>query len=131
MLRTEMQQAMERGAGIYRDEPGLDAAAAKIAELRERCAGVWLDDRSLTFNTELLALLELSNMLDVSEAIIHSGRERRESRGAHQRTDHPRRDDERFLSHSLAYRRQGEAPRIAYQPVTITRWPPAERIYGR
>jgi fumarate reductase flavoprotein subunit len=131
VLRTEMQQAMERGAGIYRDEPGLGAAAAKIAELRERCAGVWLDDRSLTFNTELLALLELANMLDVSEAIIHSGRERRESRGAHQRTDHPRRDDERFLSHSLAYHREGEAPRIAYQPVTITRWPPAERIYGR
>jgi fumarate reductase flavoprotein subunit len=131
VLRTEMQQAMERGAGIYRDEPGLGATAAKIAELRERSRGVWLDDRSLTFNTELLALLELANMLDVCEAILHSGSERRESRGAHQRTDHPGRDDERFLAHSLAYRQEGGAPRIAYLPVTITRWPPGERIYGR
>jgi fumarate reductase flavoprotein subunit len=131
VLRTEMQQAMEKGAGIYRDEPGLRSTAAKIGELRERCRNVWLDDRSLTFNTELVALLELSNMLDVTEAILHSGLERRESRGAHQRTDHPRRDDERFLAHSLAYRRDGEAPRIAYLPVTITRWPPGERVYGR
>jgi succinate dehydrogenase flavoprotein subunit len=131
VLRTEMQQAMERGAGIYRDERGLGATAAEIAELRERSGGVWLDDRSLTFNTELLAFLELANMLDVAEAILHSGRERRESRGAHQRTDYPGRDDERFLAHSLAYRQEGGAPRIEYQPVTITRWPPGERIYGR
>ncbi|HVT58116.1 MAG TPA: fumarate reductase (quinol) flavoprotein subunit [Thermoanaerobaculia bacterium] len=132
VLRTAMQQAMEKGAGIYRDEPGLSTTAAKISELRERCGKIWLDDRSLTFNTELLAFLELSNMLDVCEAILHSGLERRESRGAHQRADHPRRDDERFLSHSLAYRQDGGAPpRIAYSPVAITRWPPAERVYGR
>ncbi len=126
-----MQQTMEKGAGIYRDEPGLSASAAKIGELRERSGAIWLDDRSLTFNTELISFLELANMLDVAEAIIHSGRERRESRGAHQRTDHPRRDDERYLSHSLAYRQEGGAPRIAYLPVTITRWPPGERVYGR
>jgi fumarate reductase flavoprotein subunit len=131
VLRTEMQQTLEKGAGIYRDEPGLSASAAKIGELRERCGAVWLDDRSLTFNTELISFLELANMLDVAEAIVHSGRERRESRGAHQRTDHPRRDDERYLSHSLAYRQEGGAPRIAYLPVTITRWPPGERVYGR
>jgi fumarate reductase flavoprotein subunit len=131
VLRTEMQQAMERGAGIYRDEAGLRATEAKIAELRERSANVWLDDRSLTFNTELVAYLELSNMLDVCEAILHSARERRESRGAHQRTDHPQRDDVRFLAHSLAWRQDGGAPRIDYLPVTVTRWPPAERVYGR
>jgi fumarate reductase flavoprotein subunit len=131
VLRTEMQQAMERGAGIYRDEAGLRATEAKIAELRERSANVWLDDRSLTFNTELIAYLELSNMLDVCEAILHSARERRESRGAHQRTDHPQRDDVRFLAHSLTWRQDGGAPRIDYLPVTVTRWPPAERVYGR
>ncbi len=109
-----MQQAMERGAGIYRDEAGLSSTAAKIAELGERSRNIWLDDRSLTFNTELIALLELSNMLDVCEAILHSARARHESRGAHQRTDHPQRDDERFLAHSLAYRQGGQPP--AAQP---------------
>src|SRR5262249_9297558 len=81
VLRTEMQKAMDGGAGIYRDEAGLAATAAKIAELRERSGNVWLDDRSLTFNTELIAFLELLNMLDVAEAILQSARERRESRG--------------------------------------------------
>jgi fumarate reductase flavoprotein subunit len=131
VLRTELQQATEKGAGIYRDEAGLRAAAEKIEELTERFRDLRLDDRSLTFNTELVAALELENMLEVAEAIIHSGLARRESRGAHQRTDHPQRDDARYLAHSMAYRADGGRPRIDYLPVTITRWPPGERVYGR
>ena len=130
-LREEMQQAMEAGAGIYRDERGLSSAADKIQELQERFCYVALDDRSHTFNTELVACLELGNMLDVAEAIIHSGLQRTESRGAHQRTDHPDRDDEKFLAHSLVYRRADGPPRVEYVPVTVTRWPPGERVYGK
>ncbi len=131
VLRTELQETMEKGAGIYRDRAGLSAAAAKLEELKARFREVALTDRSHTFNTELVAYLELENLLDVAEAILHSGLERRESRGAHQRTDHPERDDERFLAHSLAYRAAGGVPRIEYLPVTVTRWPPGERVYGR
>jgi len=130
-LRNEMQQAMEAGAGIYRDEGGLKAATKKIEELQRRFQDISLDDRSRTFNTELIACLELRNLLDLAEAIIHSALHRRESRGAHQRTDYPGRDDQKFLAHSLAYRTGDSAPRIEYAPVTITRWPPAERVYGR
>ena len=130
-LRTEMQQAMESGAGIYRDEEGLRAAADKIGQLKERLRNVSLDDRSRTFNTELIACLELANMVDLADAIVQSGLERTESRGAHQRTDHPQRDDENFLAHSLAYRTENGHARIEYLPVTITRWPPGERVYGR
>ncbi len=130
-LRTEMQQTMEEGAGIYRDERGLAAAIQKIAEIRDRYGDIALDDRSLTFNTELVAILELSNMLDVTEAILHSGRARTESRGAHQRTDYPERNDDKFLCHSLAHRSPTGPPRIEYQPVTVTSWPPGERVYGR
>ncbi|MFQ5657431.1 MAG: fumarate reductase (quinol) flavoprotein subunit [Candidatus Methylomirabilales bacterium] len=130
-LRTEMQQAMGSGAGIYRDEGGLRAAADKIGQLKERSCNLSLDDRSRTFNTELVACLELSNMLDLADAIIRSGLQRTESRGAHQRTDHPERDDEKFLVHSLAYRTGDGHARIDYLPVTITRWPPGERVYGR
>ncbi len=130
-LRTEMQTAMERGAGIYRDASGLQAAIDKIRELQQRFRNIALGDTSNTFNTELVAALELENMLDVAEAILHSGLQRTESRGAHQRTDCPARDDDRFLVHSLAHRSEGGAPRIEYLPVTITRWPPAERVYGR
>ncbi len=130
-LRTEMQQAMGSGAGIYRDEGGLRAAADKIGQLKERSRNISLDDRSRTFNTELVACLELSNMLDLADAIIQSGLQRTESRGAHQRTDHPERDDEKFLVHSLAYRTEDGHTRIDYLPVTITRWLPGERVYGR
>jgi fumarate reductase flavoprotein subunit len=70
-------------------------------------------------------------MLDVAETIAISGLKREESRGAHQRTDHPARDDAKFLAHSLAFRRKGDVPKIEYLPVTITRWPPGKRVYGK
>jgi fumarate reductase flavoprotein subunit len=126
-----MQQALEDGAGIYRDGKRLQQAANKIEELKQRFGNVNLEDRSRTFNTELTACLELSNMLDLADTIIQSALNRTESRGAHQRTDHPARDDEKFLAHSLAHRAANGPSRIDYLPVTITRWPPGERVYGR
>ncbi len=130
-IRDEMHQVMEDEAGIFREGPHMERGAARIAELRERLEGVALDDRSLTFNTELVAYLELENMLDVAESILHSALDRRESRGAHQRRDFPERDDEGFLAHSLVHRRPEGPPRTELLPVTITRWPPGERVYGR
>jgi fumarate reductase flavoprotein subunit len=130
-IREAMQKAMEDGAGIYRDQAGLERAASLLGELRERYTRVSLDDGSQTFNTELVGYLELGCMLDVAESVVYSALARRESRGAHQRRDHPARDDQRYLAHSLAYLQQGTAPRIEYAPVTVTRWPPGERIYGR
>jgi fumarate reductase flavoprotein subunit len=130
-IRTEMQTTLENGAGIYRDGDSLTKAADKLRELRERYAVAAVDDHSRTFNTELLALLELSFMLDVAECIVACALQREESRGAHQRTDHPARDDQRFLAHSVIHQETGTAGRVEYLPVTITRWPPGERVYGR
>ena len=130
-LRDEMHAVMEASVGIYRNETDLKASVEALGELRERLGSVGLDDHSLTFNTELLAALELGYLMDVAEAIVQSALQRTESRGSHQRSDHPRRDDERFLAHSLAYRLEDGPPRIEYLPVTITRWPPGERVYGR
>ena len=70
-------------------------------------------------------------MLDLAEVILRSAARRTESRGAHQRTDYPDRDDERFLAHSLVHRRADGSARIEYLPVTITKWPPGDRVYGR
>jgi fumarate reductase flavoprotein subunit len=130
-LRDRLQSTMEEGAGIYRDDAGLAAAIDTVDELRDRFTDLALEDRSLTFNTQLVAALELGNLLDVAQAILHSARVRTESRGAHQRTDFPDRDDERFLAHTMAYRGDDGRPRTEWLPVTITRWPPAERVYGR
>jgi len=130
-IREEMQQAVEEGAGIYRTHDSLAEAATKIQELQGRFRDVAIEDHSHTFNTELTAALELSFMLDVAEAIIQCALHRTESRGAHQRTDFPKRDDEKFLAHSLIYRNEDGSSKVEYLPVIITRWPPAERVYGK
>jgi succinate dehydrogenase flavoprotein subunit len=130
-LRAEMQKTMETAAGIYRTGDALARAVDELRRLQERSCNVALDDHSRTFNTERIAALEFSFMLDVAEAIATSALQREESRGAHQRTDFPKRDDQRFLAHSLARRDPDGSCRIDYKPVTITRWPPGERVYGR
>jgi fumarate reductase flavoprotein subunit len=130
-LRQEMHQAMEDGAGIYRSEASLKTSGEKIQELRDRFKYLSLEDRSYTFNTELISAIELSYMFDVAETIIQSALHRTESRGSHQRTDYPERDDLQFLKHSLAYLTGHGTARINYDPVKITRWPPGERKYGR
>jgi fumarate reductase flavoprotein subunit len=130
-IRTEMQATMETGAGIYRDGDTLTKAAHRLEELRHRFAQAAIDDHSTNFNTELIAWLELGFMLEVAESIIACAVLREESRGAHQRTDFPARDDERFLAHSLVRRQPDGTGRVTYLPVTITRWPPGERVYGR
>src|SRR6266496_2361556 len=130
-IRTEMQQAVEEGAGIYRSADSLAKSADKLCELRERYTVARIEDHSRTFNTEFAAALELSCMLDVAETIVRCAQLREESRGAHQRIDFPARDDGRFLANSLIYRSADGASRVEYLPVTITRWPPAERVYGR
>jgi fumarate reductase flavoprotein subunit len=127
-IRRDLQAAMERGAGVYRTEESLKEAVEQVATLKERFRDLRIDDRDRAFNTELVTALELGNMLDVAQTVVHSGLERRESRGSHTRRDHPDRDDDRYLKHSLALATP-EGPRIEYRDVTITRWPPVERKY--
>jgi fumarate reductase flavoprotein subunit len=130
-IRTEMQTAMEDAAGIYRTGPEMAAGVDLLKELQERALRVGIWDTSRTFNTELVAALELANLLDVGECMLASGLRREESRGAHQRTDFPARDDERFLVHQMVERDPDGSPQVSDLPVTITRWPPGERTYGR
>jgi len=129
-VRLDMQRTMEESAGIYRSGADLARGAVRLRELQERGRRLHIDDDSRTFNTERVSALELSFMLDVAETIVNSALRREESRGAHQRVDFPARDDQRYLTHSLAERQADGSCRIGYLPVTITRWPPAERVYG-
>jgi fumarate reductase flavoprotein subunit len=129
-LREEMQHTMEAGAGIYRVRASIAAAADKIAEIQERYKAISMEDHSRTFNTQLIAALELGFLLDVAETILQCALQREESRGAHQRIDFPERDDKKFLAHSLVSREPDGRPVVSYLPVTITRWPPGKRVYG-
>ena len=127
-LRTELQTAMEKGAGIYRQESELSTACEAVATLRERYQNLRVEDNSEVYNTELISAIELGCMLDVAEAVANSAHKRQESRGSHARSDFESRDDDRFLNHSLAFWTE-EGPQIDYAPVTITRWQPEERTY--
>jgi fumarate reductase flavoprotein subunit len=129
-IRTEMQQVMEQSAGIYRSGDALRHGIDRIRVLRSRFAALDLEDHSRTFNTERVTALELEFMLDIAEAMVTAAEWRRESRGAHQRVDYPQRDDIQFLAHSLAVRNADGSARVEKLPVTITRWPPGERVYG-
>ena len=122
---------MEDSAGIYRTGPEMAKGVDALRELQGRMAGIGIRDTSRTFNTELVGALELGNMLDIAECMLQSGLQREESRGAHQRTDFPDRDDERFLAHHLVTRTADGTPRVEQLAVTITRWAPGERVYGR
>jgi fumarate reductase flavoprotein subunit len=127
-LRQEMQTAMEEGAGIYRDQAKMEETCKALRGLRGRFKDIIIEDRGSTFNTEVMSALELDYMLDVAETVANSALMRKESRGSHTRTDFPKRDDENFLKHTLAYRTP-DGPKIEYLPVTITRWAPEERKY--
>ncbi|MEO3869331.1 fumarate reductase (quinol) flavoprotein subunit [Nonomuraea sp. B12E4] len=130
-LRERMQHALEDAAGIYRTGDVLAKAVDTLADLRERAGEVRFDDTGAAFNTELLNLLELHTMLEVARTIVACALNRQESRGAHQRTDFTARDDDSFLAHSLVHRAPDGTPSVGLLPVTITRWPPGERVYGR
>ena len=130
-LRDAMGDTMEEGVGIFRSAEGMQATCDKLAELKDRYGRVHLDDRTRSFNTEWLTAIELGFQLEVAEAMAWSALERQESRGAHKRLDQfGERDDQRFLQHTLAFHRADGSPWLDYQPVTITRLPPAERVYG-
>ena len=129
-IRDQMQKTLEESAGIYRDGAKLAWAVGRLRELQERVTDVSIEDHSRTFNTERVAAIELACMLDVAEAVVQSALGREESRGAHQRTDFPARDDRRFLAHSLISRTSDRSVHVEYLPVRITRWPPGERVYG-
>lgn len=130
-IRTEMQETMEEAAGIYRTGEALAKGADLLRALQDRLPRVGVRDTSRSWNTELVGALETANMLDIAECMLASALQREESRGAHQRTDFPARDDERFLVHQLNHRDPDGTPRVERLPVTITRWPPGERVYGR
>jgi succinate dehydrogenase / fumarate reductase flavoprotein subunit len=129
-LRQELRDEMMDKVGVVRDAQRLTEMQGKIAELKERYARIHLMDTSRAFNTELMEVIELGNLIECSEATVAGALARQESRGGHYREDFPKRDDANFLKHTLAYRteRAGE-PELRYKPVVITEFQPKERKY--
>ncbi len=127
-IANEMKSVMFDHVGVFRTEDGMRQALTKVRELRERLKNVRKPDMDKVFNTELLNIWELGNLLELAEVTTVSALARTESRGAHAREDYSKRDDANWLKHTLAWMEDGKV-RLGYKPVTITKYQPKERVY--
>jgi succinate dehydrogenase / fumarate reductase, flavoprotein subunit len=128
-LREELQEVMMDHVGVFRVGPGMQKAVDKVRELKERYASVVVMDKGKRYNTDLLEVWELRNLLDLAQVTAVSALNRTESRGAHSREDFPERDDQEWLKHSLVSFDEAGEISITYKPVTITKFQPKERVY--
>ena len=130
-LRHAMNETMSENAFIFRDEKGLTKAVQDLDRVRKEFdAGVYVMDKSKTFNTDLVSTFETDFLIDVAYALAKGALARTESRGAQARTDYPERDDTNWLKHTLLYRQADGSPRLDYsRGVTITKFDPQVRTY--
>lgn len=126
-VRKELTDTMDDKAYVFRNEEGLSYALKKVRELQ---AQMWkhVDDKAKEYNTNFTNVMEIDAMLRTAEVVLMGAFNRKESRGAHARTDYQTRDDVNFLRHTLAYHTP-EGPRMEWHPVTFTRYAPVERKY--
>ncbi|MBN2499516.1 MAG: FAD-dependent oxidoreductase [Anaerolineales bacterium] len=127
-IASEMKKVMFDHVGVFRVDAGMRTALAKVRELRERYLEVSVMDKGKLFNTEILNTWELGNLLELAEVTTVSALARTESRGAHARDDYPKRNDQDWLKHTLAWMRNGEIE-LRYKPVVLTKYEPKERVY--
>jgi len=127
-IRKQLTDVMDDKAYVFRNEEGLSEALKKVRELK---AEMWkhVDDKAKEYNTNFINVMEIDSMLRTAEVVLVSALNRRESRGAHSRTDYAFRDDANFLKHTLAYFTGDGGPKMGWHPVTFTRYAPVERKY--
>ena len=129
-IREKLQVNMTKYLGVFRCESDILKMKAIIKELQERYQQVTVDDHGAVFNLDLIEALELENLLSFSEVIVEGALARKESRGAHFRTDFPKRDDAQWLKHTLAWRRDGKIVLDFSKEVVIyPQYQPQERKY--
>ncbi len=131
-IAQALKSTMMENMGVFRDEGRMKIALSDVQSLEERFAHAKIMDTGKRFNTDLLAALETEHLLTFSEVIVVGGLARTESRGAHYRTDFPKRDDENWIKHTLAQcDPDGGLPKLSYKAVNIDweKYPPQERKY--
>ena len=135
-IRKELQDEMDRNAQVFRTDESLAQVTETIHQLRERYRNVQVQDKGKRYNTDLLEAVELGFLLDLAEVVVYSARNRKESRGGHMRDDFPKRDDENYMKHTMAYltgdpHSADAADHITldWKPVVVTRYQPMERKY--
>ncbi|TPW77276.1 succinate dehydrogenase flavoprotein subunit [Schumannella soli] len=135
-LRKELQEEMDKNAQVFRTDESLAKVTETIHSLRQRYQQISVQDKGHRYNTDLLEAIELGFLLDLAEVVVFSARNRKESRGGHMRDDFPKRDDENYMKHTMAYltgdpHSADAADHITldWKPVVVTNYQPMERKY--
>jgi succinate dehydrogenase / fumarate reductase flavoprotein subunit len=128
LILESLKETMYTRFGIFREGSSMAEGLAEIDKLRERLGNISISDKDRGANQALIRYLELEYMVPLAETIALGAINRRESRGSHTRTDYPARDDDHFLTHTIASRRNDEI-RITSAPVTLGMFIPEERVY--
>ena len=134
-LRLSMQKTMQSKCAVFRTEKTLKEGVEDIKKTYDGLGSLSVKDKSLIFNTDLVETLEFDNLIRQAVVTVDSAYNRQESRGAHAREDYPKRDDKKFMQHTLAWC-NGKETKISYREVhksTLTNevqyFPPQERVY--
>ncbi len=130
-IAQEIKSLMTSHCGIFRDQDKLQTGLRQLNDLQVRFKDTYIMDKSSRFNTDVLAALETGHLLTFCEVILAGALARTESRGAHARTDYPKRDDENWLKHTMARKNADNVPELNYKDVQINwdKYPPQERKY--
>ncbi|MFW0884627.1 FAD-binding protein [Candidatus Acidulodesulfobacterium sp. H_13] len=129
LLKAELQEEMRADVGVFREEIAMKKAIEKIEGLKERAKSIGIDDKSKTFNTDIVEAFEFNNILLMAEVIARGAVSRKESRGAHYRTDFPERDDANWLKHTLATLDDKGNIKFDFSNVSISKFEPKPRTY--
>ena len=129
-IRDELAQTMHENFGVFRREDQMRQQGDIVASLRDRYERIVVEDKGQVFNNDLTQALELEYLLELAKCMVVAGIARKESRGAHARPhDHPDRDDENYMKHTLVSLDGEGRPLLEWKPVTVTKWEPQERKY--